>query len=83
MLFLAITGFRIDTVEVWGSSPHGPTMGTLMAFLYILESLTTGRFYVGSTSDLDRRMEEHARGHSPSTRGRGPWKLAYRESFQA
>jgi putative endonuclease len=52
-----------------------------MAFLYILESLTTGRFYIGSTTDLDRRMDEHQRGHSPATRGRGPWKLAYRESF--
>jgi predicted GIY-YIG superfamily endonuclease len=52
-----------------------------MAFVYILESLTTGRFYVGSTNDFDRRLEEHQRGHTPSTRGRGPWKLAYRESF--
>ncbi len=52
-----------------------------MAFLYILESLTTGHFYIGSTSDFDRRLEEHQRGLTPSTRGRGPWKLAYRESF--
>jgi putative endonuclease len=56
-------------------------MGSLMAFLYILESLTTGHFYIGSTNDFDRRMEEHQRGHTPSTRGRGPWRLAYRESF--
>jgi predicted GIY-YIG superfamily endonuclease len=35
-----------------------------MAFLYILESLTTGHFYIGSTSDFDRRMEEHQRGHT-------------------
>ncbi len=54
-----------------------------MAFLYILESLTTGRFYIGSTSDFDRRMQEHERGHTPSTRGRGPWKLVYRESFRS
>ena len=52
-----------------------------MAFLYILESLTTGHFYIGSTTDLDRRLEEHQRGHTPSTRGRGPWNLAYQESF--
>jgi putative endonuclease len=51
------------------------------AFLYILQSEATGRFYVGSTDDLQRRLSEHQRGHTLSTRGRGPWKLAYREGF--
>ncbi|MGA8144348.1 MAG: GIY-YIG nuclease family protein [Candidatus Acidiferrales bacterium] len=52
-----------------------------MAFVYILQSETTRRFYIGSTVDLDRRIAEHLRGHSPATRGRGPWKLAYNEQF--
>ena len=51
-----------------------------MAFVYILQSETT-RFYVGSTDDLQRRMSEHLRGHSPATRGRGPWKLVYQKHF--
>ena len=51
----------------------------MAAFLYILQSETSGKFYVGSTNDLERRLSEHARGHTPSTRGRGPWKLAYKE----
>jgi len=29
-----------------------------MAFVYILQSQTSGRYYVGSTSDLDRRLPE-------------------------
>lgn len=45
-----------------------------MAFLYILESETTGRFYIGSTNDLERRLAEHARGCSLATRDRGPWR---------
>ncbi len=53
----------------------------MAAFLYILQSETSGRFYVGSTDDLERRMSEHLRGHTPSTRGRGPWKLVYKEEF--
>jgi putative endonuclease len=53
-----------------------------MCFLYILQSESTGRFYVGSTDDLDRRLSEHLRGHTPSTRGRGPWKLVYTEQFE-
>jgi predicted GIY-YIG superfamily endonuclease len=60
-------------VEIWGSSPHGPTIPAMAAYFYILQSQTSGKFYVGSTDDLDRRLSEHARNHTPSNRGRGPW----------
>jgi putative endonuclease len=53
-----------------------------MCFLYILQSESSGRFYVGSTDDLDRRLSEHLREHTPSTRGRGSWKLVYTERFE-
>lgn len=52
-----------------------------MACIYILQSQSTGRYYVGSTNDLDRRLSEHHRGHSLATRGRGPWSLVHREAF--
>ncbi|MDA2913990.1 GIY-YIG nuclease family protein [Acidobacteriia bacterium AH_259_A11_L15] len=52
-----------------------------MAFLYVLQSESTGRFYVGSTTHLGRRLSEHARGQTPSTRKRGPWKLAFHQKF--
>ncbi len=52
-----------------------------MAFLYILQSETAGRYYLGSTNDLERRLSEHKRAHSLATRSRGPWKLVYRETF--
>ena len=72
---------RFDTVEVWGSSPHGPTTSPLVATVYILQSESTGRYYVGSTTDLKRRLSEHGRDHTPSTRNRGPWKLVHREEY--
>jgi len=53
----------------------------MAAVLYVLRSETSGKFYVGSTEDLDRRLSEHNRGQTPSTRGRGPWKLVYQEQF--
>ena len=53
-----------------------------MSFMYILQSERTGRFYVGSSDDLERRLSEHQREHSPATRGRGPWHLVYREEFE-
>jgi len=53
----------------------------MAAALYILQSESTGRFYVGSTNDLARRLKEHQRGHSLATRARGPWRLVHQESF--
>jgi len=47
--------------------------------MYILQSAATDKFYVGSALDLDSRLAEHFRGHSPYTRTRGPWKLVYSE----
>ncbi len=52
-----------------------------MAFLYILQSISTRRYYLGSTNDLVRRLAEHARAHPAATRGRGPWTLIYSEEF--
>ena len=52
-----------------------------MAHLYILRSITTEKSYVGATVELPRRLAEHRRGHSPFTRGRGPWELVYEEEY--
>ena len=51
--------------------------------LYILQSESSGRFYVGHTNDLLRRLEEHQSGQTTSTRHRGPWKVVYREEFES
>jgi putative endonuclease len=38
------------------------------------------RLYTGITNDLDRRMAEHAAGKGAKyTKGRGPFRLVYRE----
>jgi len=55
-------------------------------FVYVLESLRTGRYYVGSTSDLAKRLGEHNTPESnPSrwTRNRGPWKLVFSKEFSS
>ncbi|MBI5414291.1 GIY-YIG nuclease family protein [Candidatus Peregrinibacteria bacterium] len=43
-----------------------------MAFVYILRG---ERWYVGSTIDLSRRIKEHARGKTHTTKRIGDWKL--------
>jgi putative endonuclease len=45
------------------------------AFVYVLQS-KSGRLYYGSTTDLNRRLEQHARGHTCTTAKDAPWKLA-------
>jgi len=52
-----------------------------MFFVYILQSVTTRRFYVGHTDDLAQRVAEHNAGRSPYTKGRGPWVLVCVEAF--
>jgi predicted GIY-YIG superfamily endonuclease len=52
-----------------------------MPFLYILQSVTTRKFYTGTAEEVLIRLDEHNRGQTFSTRGRGPWELVYRERF--
>ncbi|NWF77604.1 MAG: GIY-YIG nuclease family protein [Chloroflexi bacterium] len=53
-----------------------------MFYAYILQSETGNRYYIGSTKDLSRRVIEHNRGKSNSTKPYRPWKLVYCECFQ-
>ena len=50
--------------------------------VYILESIADpGRHYVGSTTELDRRIEEHNAGKSSHTAKFAPWMLATYVAF--
>ena len=51
-------------------------------YVYVLISVKTGRSYVGYTTDLARRILEHNRGDTRSTRPFGPWKMIYHEAFE-
>jgi putative endonuclease len=51
--------------------------------LYILKSHKHGRFYVGSTDDLERRFKEHNSGHTKSTKSGMPWEVVFTEVFAA
>ena len=49
--------------------------------VYVLKSESTGRLYVGHTSDLTQRLGQHNHGITKSTKNRGPWALVYREGY--
>ena len=51
-----------------------------MAFVYILK-FTTGKFYVGSTVDLNRRLKHHMGGYTPSTKRLGHGQLVLAQEY--
>lgn len=52
-----------------------------MAFVYILKSLKTGQYYIGSTQDYSRRIEEHNKGLSFSTKPLRPLEIMLVQEF--
>jgi putative endonuclease len=55
--------------------------GIFVYYVYILQSLKTGKLYIGHTNNLVRRVEEHNTGCGGKyTRQNGPWLLLYSES---
>jgi len=49
--------------------------------VYILESERSGKYYVGSTSDVDARLERHNQGRSKYTKSGIPWRLIFTERY--
>ncbi len=52
----------------------------LMFYTYVLLSEKDGRFYIGFTNDLKKRIDEHKKGLVVSTANRQPLKLVYYEA---
>jgi putative endonuclease len=50
-------------------------------YFYVLQSETTGRFYIGHTENLSKRIFEHNNKRTPSTKNRGPWVLFHSEEY--
>ena len=50
-------------------------------YLYILKSIKNGRYYYGSTSNIEKRIRKHNNGNVRSTKAYRPWILIYKEEF--
>ncbi|MBL7074708.1 GIY-YIG nuclease family protein [candidate division KSB1 bacterium] len=49
----------------------------MSGYVYILQSKKNFRYYIGSTKDIKRRLEEHHQGKSKATRNIRPLELVY------
>ena len=47
--------------------------------MYVLGSEKDGSWYIGYTSDLDKRLKEHNSGRTTTTSRKIPWKIIYYE----
>src|SRR5690606_14469829 len=73
---------RLVILQYLRCSEFAINFSPAVPYTYIIESFTTGRWYYGSTQDLDERLNYHNRGWNRSTRGRGPWRYIFIRSFQ-
>jgi putative endonuclease len=55
--------------------------GFFMIIVYVIQSIATGRLYVGQTEDLENRLYEHNLGKSKYASSFRPWRIIYTELF--
>lgn len=53
-----------------------------MFYTYILQTKIDSSYYIGSTSNIAKRLERHNLGFSRYTRKKVPWKIVYFEEFK-
>ena len=52
-----------------------------MQYVYVLKSLKDSKFYIGCTTDLQKRFKQHERGQVRATKSRLPLQLIYKEEY--
>jgi len=52
-------------------------------YVYVLRSEKNGKWYVGCTKDLRKRLAEHQSNRGGYTKGRGPFELMYYEACRS
>jgi putative endonuclease len=50
-------------------------------FVYILQSDSSGKYYIGSTDNIQRRVSQHNAGYSKATKSGVPWVLKRAEEY--
>ena len=49
-------------------------------YVYVLRN-TKDRLYIGSSKNLEKRVQQHQKNKGGWTSRRGPWELVYNEQF--
>jgi putative endonuclease len=54
---------------------------TMIGYVYILQFDKSGQYYVGSTGDLDKRLIQHSRGQTHTTKKNGSFQLMFSQQL--
>ena len=54
-----------------------------MFYVYLLQSIKNKSIYIGYSSNLKQRLNQHNNGENTSTKKDKPWKLIYYEAYQS
>jgi putative endonuclease len=52
-----------------------------MFYVYTLYNKEFDKYYIGQTSDLEKRISRHNRGGVKSTKPYRPWEIVYTEEY--
>ncbi len=52
-------------------------------YVYVLRSEKNGSSYTGITNDVNKRVEQHNKGYTFSTKNKVPLKLIHQEKFDS
>ena len=52
-------------------------------FVYITQGLKDDSYYIGSTQNIEKRLQRHNQGRSQYTKSKKPGKLVYSEGHSA
>ena len=70
------TSLRSQARYGWQASEY------FMITVYVIQSLDSGKRYVGMTRDLEQRLEDHRLKQSKGGQQLGAFKLIYTEAFE-
>ncbi|KKR56733.1 MAG: Excinuclease abc c subunit domain protein [Candidatus Uhrbacteria bacterium GW2011_GWF2_40_263] len=70
------------TMKRWRGGADIQMRSFCMFSTYVLYSEKFDRYYIGSTSDYEKRLKRHNAGHTKSTKPFRPWVMVYREDFE-
>ena len=54
----------------------------MKGYIYVLKNELTDRYYIGSTNNIERRLVEHKKGKTRTTRLLETYILVYKEEFK-
>ena len=54
-----------------------------MHYAYILFSKSKNKYYIGSTSNLEERLNKHNSNHKGFTGNTNDWEVVYSEKFES